>query len=187
MVALVRSHRPRLRMVDRHDVPWLRAVGWLTRPVAPDLDERFTTVIGDVVYLPGPVASIDRDRLAAILAHELVHQLDQARYGLWFYLSYAAAAPAFRTQRAAWERRAYLVDLLIAYERFGEPGVRRTLDQLVELFAGPAYGFMWVGRDAARRYLAPTVAEVLDGSAVERQPYRDIVAAWRGEPGPSQE
>lgn len=187
MVALVRRHRPRLRLVDRHRVGWLRAIGWLVRPVAPDLDERFTTVIGDAVYLPCPVASIDRDRLAAILAHELVHQLDQARYGVWFYVSYAAFLPVFRTQRAGWERRAYLVDLLIAYERFGEPGVQRTLEQLVGLFAGPAYGFMWVGRAAARRYLAPTVAEVLDGSAVERQPYCEIVAAWRGEPGSSQE
>ncbi len=152
--------------------------------VVPDFGERFTTVVGDVVYLPAPPDRIPRDRLAAVLAHELVHQLDQARHGPWFYASYALAGPAFRTVRAEWERRAYAVDLLIAREAGGREAVLALADRLAALFAGPAYAFMWVGRASARRYLEPVVAAVLDGSIDRRPPDDAILAAGRGEPLP---
>lgn len=181
MLALVRRHRPRLRLRDRHQVPWLRWPGALVGLIVPRFNERFTTVIGDGVYLPGPPDAIPRDQLAAVLAHELVHQLDQQRWGALFYLSYAALPPIGRTARAAWERRAYAVDLLLAHERGGAAGVARLHDRLASLFAGPAYGFMWVGRAAAWRYLEPIAREVLDGTLATREPYASILTAWRGE------
>jgi len=180
MLDLVRQHRPGVRLVDRNTVPWMRLPGELVRPVVGDINHRFTTVLGDTVYLPGPVEQFDRDRLAAILAHELVHQLDQSRTGPWFYASYVLVAPTLRTWRACWERRAYAVDLLLAHERGGEPAVLATRDRLVPVFAGPAYGFMWVGSQAARDFLEPVVQGVLDGSLEHQHPYRDILRAWRG-------
>lgn len=180
ILALVRAHRPRLRLVDRHDVGWMRTAGELLHPVAGPVNERFTTVIGDTVYLPRPPDRMDRDQLAATLAHELVHQLDQARYGPWFFASYAFGAPAVRTARAHWERRAYAVDLLLAYEAGGEPALRRQTGRIAELFSGPSYGWMWAGADAARRYLEPVVQGVLDGSLARTAPYDAILAAWRG-------
>jgi len=182
ILALVRAHRPKVRLRDRHEVAWLRWPGEVFGVLVPGFNERFTTVIGDRVYLPGPVASIERDRLAAVLAHELVHQIDQRRWGPLFYLSYALLPPVGRTARAAWERRAYAVDLLLAHERHGPQGVARLHDHLADLFAGPAYAFMWVGRRAAWRYLQPTARDVLDGSLATREPYASILAAWRGEP-----
>lgn len=180
MLHLVRHHRPGVRLVDRNTVPWMKLPGDLIKPVVGDLNQRFTTVLGNTVYLPGPVERFDRDRLAAILAHELVHQLDQRRVGSWFYVSYVLLAPAGRTRRAHWERRAYAVDLLLAFEMGGEPAVQATLERLVPIFAGASYAFMWVGAQAARDYLQPVVDTVLDGSLAERFPYRDILAAWRG-------
>jgi hypothetical protein len=184
MLALVRAHRPRARLVDRHDVPWMRLAGVAMTPLVARFNERFTTVIGDVVYLPGPPTAMRRDRLAITLAHELVHQIDQARWKLFFYLSYALLAPAGRTVRAHWERRAYAVDLLLAREVGGEPAVRELAERLAALFAAPSYGFMWVGRAAARRYLEPVVARVLDGDIDRVAPYDQILAAWRGEASP---
>src|SRR5262249_5844475 len=102
ILALVRRHRPNLRLVDKHDGPAWRAL----RRVAPGL-YGFTTVIGDTVYLTAPPDEIERDDLAATLAHELVHQLDQAEHGLGFYASYGVwPLPFGRTARAHWERRA---------------------------------------------------------------------------------
>jgi len=181
MLALVRRHRPRVRLVDRNTVPWMRLPGELARPFVGDINQRFTTVLGDVVYLPGPVERFDRDHLAAVLAHELVHQLDQARSGPWFYASYVLFAPTGRTMRADWERRAYAVDLLLAHERGGEQAVLATRDRLVTVFAGPSYGFMWAGRASAERFLQPVVDAVLDGTLAQQAPYRDILRAWRGE------
>jgi hypothetical protein len=167
--------------VDRNEVGWMRLGGRLVSPLVPDLNRTFTTVLGDTVYLPRPVENIQRDQLAAILAHEYVHQLDQARWGLWFYASYAALGPALRTMRADWERRAYAVDLLLAYEVGGEAQLRTTAERVARIFAGPGYLWMWAGLDAARRYLEPTVQAVLDGSLVQAAPYDEILAAWRGD------
>jgi hypothetical protein len=180
MLDLVRQHRPRLTLVDRNTVPWMRWFGLLASPVAPDLNTRFTTVLGDTVYLPGPPERFPRDGLAATLAHELVHQLDQARWGPMFYVSYVAAGPALRTRRAHWERRAYAVDLLLAFEAGGDAALERTADRLADVFAGPSYAWMWAGRASARSYLEPVVAAVRDGSLAQQAPYDSLLAAWRG-------
>ncbi|MFK7931745.1 MAG: hypothetical protein AB8H79_26445 [Myxococcota bacterium] len=181
MISLVRRYRPRLRLVDRNEVRWFALCGEAMRPVVGEVNRKFTTVLGDTVYLPGPVDSFDREHLAAVLAHELVHQLDQQQFGPWFYLSYGIAAPAVRTARAMWERRAYAVDLMLAFERGGSPAVLSTLDRLVDVFAGPSYGFMWAGQASARAYLQPIADEVLQGTLARRAPYDAILAAWRGE------
>lgn len=178
VLALVRRHRPGLRLVAKADSPLMRALGAVLRPLTPDFGDRFTTVLGDTVYLPRPVQEMGRRELAHILSHELVHQLDMARWGPLFYTSYVLAMPVGRTTRAHWERRAYAVDLLLAHREGGARAVDRALDWIVPMFAGPAYGFMWAGEDAARAFLAPVRAEVLSGALAGRAPYAEILAAW---------
>ncbi len=179
MHVLVRTYVPDLRMVEKKDSQLMRGLGILLRPVSPDFETHFTVVIGRTVYLAKPIADWQPDRLAATLAHELIHQLDQQRWGLGFYLSYFLCLPTGRTMRAWWERRAYVVDLLLARERGGPPGVERTLNWLVEIFAGPNYGWMWAGQSAARRFLEPVARDVLAGRYDEVEPYCSILAAWR--------
>lgn len=179
MLALLRNRVPELRLVHRAEVPWMRGIAWLMRPFNPHFD-RFTIALGHRIYLPLPPERMPREQLAAILAHELVHQLDQARWGPWFYLSYALLLPLGRTWRAKWERRAYAVDLLLARERGGEAALSRRAGQLARLFAGPAYLHMWSGEEAASRLLAPVVEEVRTGTLETREPYRSILDAWRG-------
>ncbi len=180
ILALIRAERPGLRLVHKRDSPLMRAVGAALTPLTPDFLDRFTTVLGDTVYLPRPPAEMPRDALARTLAHEFVHQLDMAAHGPWFYASYALAMPAGRTLRAHWERRAYAADLMLAHEAGGPRAVERALDGIAPLFSGPAYGFMWAGEAAARRYLAPVRDEVLAGALQRRAPYDRILAAWRG-------
>jgi hypothetical protein len=180
VLALVRGYVPKLALINKQTVPWMRAAGTLARPFAPDFATSFTTVLGAKVYLPCDPADFNPDTLAMILAHELVHQLDQGRWGPLFYLSYGVALPAGRTLRAHWERRAYAVDLLLAKERGGEAAVELTARRLAALFSGPAYVWMWAGRSAAREFLKPVVQQVLDGSLEREAPYREILTAWRG-------
>ncbi len=181
MLALVRSHRPGLRLVDKHDVWWMRAAGVLMRPFMPDFMDSVTTVFGDVVYLPGRPDDMPPRQLARILAHELVHQLDQGEHGLWFYVSYALfPSPFGRTLRAHWERRAYAVDLMLAHHMGGDPRLRLVHDRLAVVFGGPAYAWMWAGRRAAWAYLAPLADDIRGGTLQLLDPYADILAAWRG-------
>ncbi len=180
VLALVRAERPRVRLVHKADAPVMRALGVALAPLAPDFMDRFTTVLGDTVYLPLPPERMPRDALARTLAHELVHMLDMAAWGPVFYTSYVLAMPVGRTTRAHWERRAYAVDLMLANEAGGARAVERALDWIVPMFAGPAYGYMWAGAASARRYLAPIRDEVLAGTLQQRAPYDRILAAWRG-------
>ncbi|HHO49286.1 MAG TPA: hypothetical protein ENK18_00045 [Deltaproteobacteria bacterium] len=181
MLSLVRRHRPDLEIVDKRTVPWVRGLGLVLRPVIPDFMTAFTMVIGDRVYLAGSPDRFPRDQLARILAHELVHQLDQAKHGAAFYLSYALLPlPLLRTRRAHWERRAYAVDLMLDHHDGGEEALLRTLQRCTALFAGPAYGWMWAGEHAASTFLEDVAAEVRSGALAQRDPYREILEAWRG-------
>ncbi len=181
ILTLVRTHVPELRLIDKHEVRWMRWVGGALRPLVPEFSTRYTTVLGSTVFLPRPPERIPPDVLSSTLAHELVHQLDQRRWGVLFYLSYGFLLPLGRTMRAHWERRAYAVDLLLAWERGGEEELQRITDLLVELFAGRSYLWMWMGRGAARAYLAPVVEGVRSGRLAAEEPYRSILAAWHGD------
>ena len=180
ILALVRRHRPGLRLVDKNTVPWMRGVGVAMMPLMPDFMTAVTVVLGDVVYLPGPPDQMPEEPLARILVHELVHQIDQARLGPLFYVSYALLLPTGRTARAHWERRAYAVDLMLAFEQGGPRGLERSMDGICRLFSGPSYGFMWAGRSAARAYLAPIADRIRAGDLQREAPYDEILAAWRG-------
>ncbi|MEZ4323348.1 MAG: hypothetical protein R3F61_38140 [Myxococcota bacterium] len=181
ILALVRTHVPDTRIVQKRDVWWMRAVGRVLRPLIPDFETRYTTVIGNTVYLPCPLADFPRDALAATLAHELVHQLDQREWGVWFYLSYGLTPlPLWRTHRAHWERRAYAVDLMLARQIGGDARVSLVAARLRELFGGPGYGWMWGGRAAAEAYLAPVVERVRSGELQQEAPYAEILEAWEG-------
>lgn len=182
ILKLVRHHVPDLRLVDKRQVRWMRWLGGALRPVVPEFSTRYTTVLGSSVFLPQPPEEIVPDVLSSTLAHELVHQLDQRRWGPLFYLSYGFCLPSIRSLRAYWERRAYAVDLLLARERGGSPEVERVAELIAELFAGRAYLWMWAGRGASRRYLQPVVEAVIRGDLDHEEPYRSILAAWRGEP-----
>ena len=179
MLALARAHRPGLRLVDKAESRLMRVAAVLVRPFMPTFMTQVTTVIGDTVFTPGPPEAIPRDRLARVLAHELVHQLDQAEWPVWFYVSYGLVLPTFRTWRAHWERRAFAVDLMLVYLTGGEDLLQRGLPRIEALFAGPAYGWMWAGADAARSYLAPVVEAVRSGALQETEPYRSILEAWQ--------
>lgn len=182
MLALARSHVPGLRIVEKADIWWMRAVGRLLRPVIPEFDTHYTTVLGDTIYLPVPFERFPRDGLAVTLAHELVHQLDQKEWGLWFYTSYAMfPAPVWRTGRARWERRGYAVDLMIAHHRGGERELMRVARRLEGLFSGPGYLWMWGGAEAARDYLAPVLDDIRAGRLQSEAPYDAILAAWKGD------
>ena len=169
---------PSLQLVNKGDYWFMRAAGRALRPVNPEFMERYTVVLGPRVFLPGPAE--DQPHLDAILAHELVHQLDQATWGPGFYLTYAVALPIGRTTRALWERRAYAVDLMLAHHRHGEAGLQGLADHLAKLFSGPGYLWMWAGTSSARAFLQPVVEDVRSGRLQQRFPYRDILDAWCG-------
>lgn len=181
VLVLVRRHRPNLQLVVKSEVASMRLLGRVLRPVIPDFDTAFTTVIGDTVYLPYPIERWNPDALARTLLHELVHQLDQAQFGAWFYTSYALfPLPIWRTGRAFWELRGYTVDLLLAWEGGGEEALRRCVERVVPLFCGSSYVWMLGPESRARADVEAVADRVRSGEIAATEPYREMLAAWRG-------
>ncbi len=179
MLALIRARVPELKIVHKADSRLMGIIAIALWPITPDFSTRFTTVLGKTVYIPRPMEEFPRDHLARVLAHEFVHQLDMMEHGAWFYGSYLVAPlPVVRTQRAIWERRAYGVDLLLAYDLGGEPELQRYLQYLIETFSGPSYAWMWAGTESARQFLEPLCEEVRSGELQKGEPYASIYRAW---------
>lgn len=179
MLRLAQRRVPGLRLRDKAGSRRMRALALLLRPLVPDFQTGFITVLGRTIFLPRPLPTYPPRVGAALLGHELVHLLDIQRFGPLFYLSYVLP-PAGRTLRAWWERRGYAVDLLLAHQE-GEAALERQVAFVVELMSGPSYGYMWWGRAAARRFLEPTLAAVRDGTLIQQEPYRSIWQAWTGQ------
>lgn len=159
----------------------MRVLGWCMRPFAPDFATHYTTVVGRSVYLPRDPDAMNPHVLAATLAHEYVHQLDQFESRAWFYTSYILLPlPIWRTRRAYWERRAYAVDMMLAHATGGEARLALVEARLRGIFGGPSYGWMWGGRLAAASYLKPVADAVRAGTLQQQAPYDAILAAWVG-------
>ena len=158
----------------------MRLLARLLRPVSPRFGSDFNVALGKTIYLTRPLDHWHTDSLSRVLAHEVVHLIDQKHYGVFFYLSYGLLLPSIRTLRAHWELRAYAVDLLLAWETGGEAALVDTANRVTNHLTGPAYGWMWLGKTAARRLLAPTLQSIRAGELQKRDPYADILAAWRG-------
>ena len=180
LIGLTESRIPGFHFVTKDNVGWMRLLARLLRPINPRFGSDFNVALGKTVYLTKPKDDWHPDSLSRLLAHELVHLIDQKHYGVFFYLSYGLLLPSVRTCRAHWELRAYAVDLLLAWETGGEAALLRTANRVTNHLTGPAYGWMWLGQRAARRLLAPTLQSIRTGELQKRDPYLDIIANWRG-------
>ncbi|MBN2799320.1 MAG: hypothetical protein JXX28_09260 [Deltaproteobacteria bacterium] len=173
-------HGAPLRLGYKLEHRWTRLVGRLLRPILPEFMDRTATVVGGVIYLPLRRGALPDDLIARVVAHEWVHRRDMLAFGPLFYLSYALLLPVGWTARAHWERRAYAVELMLAWEEGGEQRLAATEAELVTFFAGSSYLWMCPGRRRAQRCLAPVSQQIRAGTLQETIPYRHILAAWRG-------
>ena len=76
VLALVRSHVPELRIVEKRNSRLMKGLGVLLIPITPNFKSNYTTILNKTVYLPRPMTSFDQNQLAKILTHKLVHQLN---------------------------------------------------------------------------------------------------------------
>lgn len=170
LIAAMEQEIPGFRIRFKERSRLQRLLGRLLQPLNPDYLRGYITVLGRTVWWPSQAAlRADPQRSAATLLHERVHLWDWRDHPIWFPLSYALVWPAFRTQRAHWERRGYCVDLVILSRR------GRTPEQLkawmLTVFTSSAYGWMWTDRPAVEewvdRVLAQGLSAELDGELLE--------------------
>lgn len=143
---------PRLRFIDKEQSLLCRlidrALRLLTFGGQSAFVQRYTTVLGQRIYLPSRWAHFgDRERYL-ILRHEAVHLRQFRRFGMplmaFFYL-----LPFFPVGlalgRALIEREAYRESLVALAEVAGVEALDdpQQIEYIVRQFTGPAYGWMW--------------------------------------------
>ncbi len=147
LVAELRVEFPGFRVAFKDESRAQQVIGYGARLFGnPSYVADYITVLGRTVWFPDR-AAFDGNPAATVetLLHERVHMWDWARRPVWFPVSYAFCAPAIRTMRAEWERRAYAVDVVAA--RLSGRKVDAVVEEMQGIFAGPGYFYMWTAVD----------------------------------------
>ena len=127
----------RARILPKRGSPIMAVAALLLRALGlREFTTRYWTTLARTIYFPTSV----RDPYAhpQVIAHELVHVQQWARWGLWLWLSYVLLPlpVGLAWFRWRWEREAYLVQIERAVDR------RAEIDRVVEvLWSG--YGWPW--------------------------------------------
>jgi len=134
-----------------------------------DYDNFATTIGTKTVWFPTPGSLWDNPTSSiATLLHEWVHLYDWKKHPIWFPVSYAILLPALLTMRACWEKRGYLVNLII-YDRmkFSPDAV---VNWITPLFAGTSYLWMWPRKKKIEEWARQTMI----GLWPDEEPYDKI-------------
>lgn len=140
-----------------------KALGALLWPINRRYVDGYVTVLGRTAWWPSEARfRADAARSIGTLLHERVHLWDWRDNPLWFPASYVAFGPAVWTKRAHWERRGYVIDLVLQQQRgITAESQKRWMN---DVFCGSDYGWMWPRPAAVADWVDRVRAE---GLAVE--------------------
>lgn len=86
----VRKAVPDFKLAYKDESRLMKLLGFFATPFNPDFMTRYTTTLGSTVYFPSKSYYESQPKSGfTVLAHEMVHMLDNKRHPLWFRLSYA--------------------------------------------------------------------------------------------------
>lgn len=170
--------------VRRKEESWLMRVLNKLLFFTPDFMDRYTTTVGNTVYLTENLWSVNSIWAVSTLAHEARHVYDKRRFSMglfgfgylfpqilgvlaflaffswWFLaaLAFLAPIPAFFRMRI--ERQGYLMTLCVSWWISGEGAAWSELPRVLHQFTGPAYYFMWPFRNGLEKWFRRTLPEV---------------------------
>lgn len=171
---------------DGYDVWWhavaawfVVAMFWVFRKVTfggfdREFDD-FVTTFGRYVYFGGSKDGFSLRRVGTymVLRHELIHVYQMEKYGpVRYALKYLLfPLPVLFTGRSKLEFEAYTQQLLVQTNVRGyvPPDY---LKHLIDLFVGPSYAFMYVGRDKLKKKFLERIGEISDGKVTGLWPYK---------------
>jgi len=153
-----------------------RCLHWLARRVNSDYDQRYTTVLYPIIYLPsGTRRSFEEapEKYYTTLRHEFVHLKDFQRYHIWMAFSYVFVLPVGWTMRAFWELRGYAQNLICWQEDYGRVP-DSEVERLADIFSGRGYVYMLLPRSWAHSVLKSLQRSVEEGRLSGVYPYGDL-------------
>jgi len=134
----------------------------------------FTTVLGDSIYIGSPRAEFDprKPSTHATLRHELIHAYQRAKHGaVVFSLLYLFCAPAVFTWRHKFEKQAYLQQLIVEFETYGDISAA-TIEWAASQFWSPAYLWMKPFKAQIREAFTTHAQAIKEGDIKGLWPYK---------------
>jgi hypothetical protein len=127
---------------------------------------QYTITIGRRIYLPKNWFLLPDKYKASILRHELVHMRQMKKYTLpvFLFVYLLLPFPLFLSWfRARLEWEAYEESLRDEYELHGTKYLlsEEYKTSIVELFTGPAYGWMWPFRKRVEKWYDDAVKKII--------------------------
>lgn len=159
-----------------------RALGTLLWPLNRSYVNGYVTVLGRTAWWPNEQRFRNDPKVLGTLLHERVHLWDWRDNPLWFPASYVLFGPVVWTKRAHWERRGYVIDLVLQ-QRQGTP-VECQKKWMKQVFCGSDYGWMWPNPSAIEAWVDQVrergLATELDGALLaSTQAWVDRIAPPR--------
>lgn len=136
----------------------------LTLGRSRDFMSKYTTVIGNTVYIPSGWTEMSEIQRAIILRHEGVHMKQRKHFGLLLFSILYLFVPLpglFSWWRMRFEMEAYTETLRAMVELYPD-GVSRVLSptfrqKIIDVFVGPMYFWMWPFRSKIELWYDTTV------------------------------
>lgn len=158
---------PTLRLIRKDESRFMRFIAWLitvcTFGRVKGFLDRYTTTIGQTIYLQTSWFEKPEWLRVATLRHERVHLRQQRRYGtVRFMFLYLFVSPLFFAYyRNKFEREAYEETIKAFMEYQGIQMLLKQKDWILDQFTGPVYGWMWPKRVSMEAWFYSTLNQIL--------------------------
>ena len=166
LLADMQAEFPGLKVVPKASSRLMHLMEVLLWPLLGSaFSERFTTVVGQTIYVPVDWAMRPEIARLGVLRHERVHLRQAKRYGrILFTLAYLLfplpLGLAWCRARLEWE--AYEESMRAAFEYYGKGALNAEhRAYMVGHFTGPSYGWMWPFRTQVERWYDEARARIL--------------------------
>jgi hypothetical protein len=122
-----------------------------------NFQSKYATTIGSTIYLPDDWENWDEATKFEIISHELIHVRQFKKYGIFLFSLMYLLLPipfGFAYFRAIFEMEAYAESLRIVKGQRGIEFLEREdyKNFTINLFTGPAYGWMMIHRPFVERW-----------------------------------
>jgi hypothetical protein len=165
----IQAEFPGFRLIHKHDSLLQRSIGSVLKVVTyggqRSYQTRYTTTLGERVYVPVGWDEWAADERWLVLRHERVHlrQFRRWTFPLMALLYLALPLPlGLAWARMRFEREAYEETIRAGAELYGRAHVCNAAfrERIVEQFVSGAYGWMWPFRGSMERWYDGVLATI---------------------------
>ncbi len=170
IISKIKEEFPDFELCANEDSKFISLLSFLFKIITlgkiNNFASQYTLTLRDKIYTPKRWSTLPDKHKASILRHELIHMKQQKKYTLpvflfcYFLLPFPFFFSWFRA-RIEWE--AYEESMRFEYEINGTKSLlnKEYRNNLVDLFVGPYYGWMWPYRKQVEKWYDDALKKII--------------------------